>query len=213
MAGSLDLELGRTSTHRPIPAEFRGLGRVFLAKVKQAHVAHNGLLNGFTSLITTRVDRYPERSIPADLLADIARQWDRNGDAYRIGFANNLKKCKGVISECRLGYQGLIHPTWEEAEPNAVIVFVSLNVTKGSAQIVVKVNHAFSLHSIARFYERSGYRADRDLYLDMVGALGIEPDRFPIGANIPLGNWRGDIHCRTLGEARMNMWCARTWID
>src|SRR4051812_259005 len=105
MAGSVDIELG--TVHRPIPAEFRGMGRVFLAKVKASHLAHNRLLNDFSTLIQHRAVRYPERGIPAKLLQDIGREWNQSADPYRIGFVNKLKNCKGAISECRIGYSGL----------------------------------------------------------------------------------------------------------
>jgi hypothetical protein len=53
---------------------------------------------------------------------------------------------KGIICEGRSGYRGLIHPGWEEVEPNLVIAFIALSVTRASARVTTKVQHTFSFH-------------------------------------------------------------------
>jgi hypothetical protein len=201
----------RVST--PVSAEYRGLARAFINRAKSAHYNHNDFINGLTAEIEQRHERHPERSLPADMLASISRRWRAEGDPYRLSFVSNIKNNKGTICEARIGYHGLIHSSWAETEPNAIVVFAALSVTRSKAQISAKVGHTFSAHSIARFYERSRCREDRDVIRAMVTALAIEPKDHCVGADVSAGSWRGIIKSRRVGEDRMLVWCARTWIE
>jgi hypothetical protein len=171
------------------------------------------VVNGLVALIEQRVARHPARSIPTELLAGIVRHWKDAGDPFRLSFVPNVTRGKGVICEGRIGYQGLIHPGWEDIEPNLVIAFVALTITKASAQVTVKVQHAFSFHSLARFYERTGMRGDADVIAAMASALIFDPSECCPGDEVRIGNWRGVIKQRTTPQGDIQMWCARTWIE
>jgi hypothetical protein len=128
-------------------------------------------------------------------------------------FVPSVTRGKGAICEARIAYEGLIHPSWEEVEPNLVVAFVALSVTKPSAKVTVKVQHAFSFHSLARFYERSGARDDRDVIAAMASALVFDPAECRLGEEVPVGNWRGIVKQREKGSDTVQMWCARTWLN
>jgi hypothetical protein len=155
-------------------------------KAKSAHYAHNALINGFASLIEERSAKHPERGLPADLLADIARRWRNASDEFRVVFLSNIKNTKGTICEGRIGYHGLIHADWETT---VVIAFVAISVTRLKAQVTVRVEHSFSFHSLARFYERTGKCEDADVKGAMSTALAFNP------ADCRLGEGDCPIRC------------------
>ena len=111
-----------------------------------------------------------------------------------------------------VGYHGLIHSSWQDTEPNAIMCFVSVCVTRAQAQVAVRVEHAFPAHSIARSYERTGCRSDAEVIGAMIKALTVEPKNHQIGEDVPVGSWRGTIKSRDVGEDQLLVWCARTWI-
>lgn len=182
-------------------------------QVVMAHETHNDLVNGFAALINERHERHPGRSIPAGLLASISHHWRAAADGFRLNFVSNLRNTKGVICEIRVGYHGLIHKDWETAEPNIVIVFVALNVTRASAQITARVEHCFSLHALSRFYERSGCVEDCEVIGAMTKALVIDPKEYESGSDVSCDSWRGTIMHRTVGEDQIRLWSARTWWE
>ena len=139
-----------------VGAQYRGLARSYINKAKSAHYAHNERIDGYVSLIKGRKNKHPMRGLPASLIEDIARCWRAAEDDFCLVFMNKVRNTKGTICEGRIGYHGLIHPDWETTEPNVVIAFVALSITRLEAQFTTRVEHTFSLHSLARFYERSG---------------------------------------------------------
>jgi hypothetical protein len=166
-----------------------------------------------SDLIEQRAARHPARSIPADMINTIVRGWRDAGDQYRLSFVPSVIRGKGTICEARIGYLGLIHSAWEDIEPNLVILFVALTVTRTSARITTRVQHAFSQHSLARFYERSGKCRDADVIAAMTSALAFDPVGQRLGEEVPIGNWRGIIKQNSKDGDTVQMWCARTWIE
>jgi hypothetical protein len=146
-------------------------------------------------------------------LAAIVRRWRDAGDQYRLSFVPNVTRGKGVICEGRIGYQGLVHSSWEEVEPNLVIAFIALSVTKASARVTTRVQHSFSFHSLARFYERTGTRSDSHVVMAMTDALVFDPAECRLGDEVRVGNWRGIIKQNSTADGLVQMWCARTWIE
>ena len=215
----MDLIDDKVRTKQPVPAEFRGMARTFVNRARKAHSLHNRLLNRFAAEIAARCKKYPGRSIPADMLAGIAQRWRAAEDEFRLSFVANLKNTKGVLTEARIGFHNMIRDAWgvDEhgeiiKEPNLLLVFVSLTVTKAEAQLTVKADHAFSFHSLARFYERSGRVEDHEVISEMVKALVIEPKDHEVGDNVICGPWRGNILRRSVGnDDWVQLWNARTW--
>jgi hypothetical protein len=171
------------------------------------------VVNSLVALIERRVARHPSRGIPGDLLAGIVRHWRDAGDQYRLSFVPNITRGKGVICEGRIGYQGLIHPGWEEVEPNLVIAFIALTVTRSTARLTTRVQHSFSFHSLARFYERTGTRSDSHAIMAMTDALVFDPGERCLGDEVRVGNWRGIVKQNSTVDGEVQMWCARTWIE
>ena len=198
---------------RSVSAQYRGLARAYIMRARSAHYIHNAMIQSFASLIERRHAKHPDRGIPASLMGIIGRRWEGDSDEFRLVFMNKVRNIKGIICEGRIGYHGLVHPGWEETEPNLIIAFVALTVSRAEAQFTTRVEHAFSLHSLARFYERSGKFQDADVKLAMASALAFNPAECSLGDDVPIGNWRGVIKQRTTNQGVIQMWCARTWIE
>jgi len=131
-----------------------------------------------------------------------------------LSFVPNITRGRGVICEGRIGYQGLVHQDWEEIEPNLVIAFIALSVTRATTQVTTRVQHAFSFHSLARFYERTGARSDAHVVMAMTSALAFDPPGDAcLGDEVRVGNWRGIIKQNSTSDGEVRMWCARTWIE
>lgn len=95
-----------------------------------------------------------------------------------------------------------------------MIAFRALCITRKLMQTTVRVEHAFSLHSLGRWYQRSGLRNDRDMLTTMAMALVVAPGDHAIGTDLPVttdrGHWRGTVkYCERAGN-QAPLWCART---
>ena len=213
--------LDRNQISAPVPAEYRGMARTLITRARKAHSLHNRLVNRFAAEIRARCRKHPGRSIPADMLSGIAQRWRAAEDEFRLSFVANLKNTKGVLCEGRIGFHNMIRDAWgtdengaEIKEPNLLIVFASLTVTKSEAQLTVKADHSFSFHSLARFYERSGCVEDHEVIEAMTKALTIDPKDHKVGDDVVVSNsgWRGTILRRSVGDNDwVQLWNARTW--
>jgi hypothetical protein len=52
-----------------------------------------------------------------------------------LSFPNVTRGKGAIVCEGRIGDKGLIHPGWEEVEPNLVVALLALTVTRASAQV------------------------------------------------------------------------------
>jgi len=145
------------------------------------------------------------------MLKGIEAKWKNAADPFRLAWVPDIKRSKGIICEGRINYNGLTHYSWEKTEPNVVISFVALTVTKYRVQVTHRVEHTFSMHSLARFYERSGFRDDADLIGAITLALNVEPKQHELGEDVSVGNWRGLIKRAPVGDDHILVWCARTF--
>jgi hypothetical protein len=98
----------------------------------------------------------------------------------------------------------LIRLAAPDGHPQPVRHLLHIGHGQGTAHI--------SLHSLARFYERSGQREDAEVISAMTSALQIEPGDHQPGEEVQAGQWRGLIKWRAVADGCMAMWCARTWI-
>ena len=197
----------------PISPEYRGLARSLMQRCKAAHSLHSERINALTGLIEQRNAKHPLRSIPADLVQCIVRSWRDATDPFRLAFSTSITRSKGSVVECRIANQGLIHPQWEEnSEPNLILAFVGLTISKASAQITVRAQHAFSAHSLMRFYERSGLKQDADAISAMASVLVFDPTDVRLGDEVALQGWRGVVKQRATPQGYLKLWCARTWL-
>lgn len=104
MSAALDLR-----AQAKLPAEFRGMGRAFMARCEAAQLDNAALVNALTDALCARHQRYPARGIPAAMMTDVERRWRGAGDAFRLGFEATIVRSKGTICECRVVSQRLVH--------------------------------------------------------------------------------------------------------
>ena len=112
-------QMNHDPTSAPL-AEYAGLARASSGQRLATHCAHNSRSNGLLMAnIERRHAKFPERGIPAHLLADIARDWKATDDGFRLAFANNLKGRKGTVSKSRGCTKGNFASAWKMPwEPN-----------------------------------------------------------------------------------------------
>jgi hypothetical protein len=91
--------------------------------------------------------------------------------------------------------------------------FIALTVTRALARATTRVQHSFSFHSIARFYEHAGTHSDSHMIMAMTDALVFDPAECRLGDEVRVGNWRGIIKQNSTADGQVQMWCARTWIQ
>jgi hypothetical protein len=66
-----------------------------------------------------------------------------------------------------------------------------------------------NMHSLARFYERTGTRSDSHVIMAMTDALVFDPADCHLGDEVRVGNWRGIIKQNSTVDGEVQMWCAR----
>jgi hypothetical protein len=90
--------------------------------------------------------------------------------------------------------------------------FITRTVTSATARVTARVQHSFSFHSLARYYERTGTRSDSHVIMAMIDGLVFDPADCRLGDEARIGNWRGTIKQNSTADGEIQMWCARTWI-
>jgi hypothetical protein len=208
-----------------IGIEAIGRARDFVRRVRRDDAAFLALIEDLWAPIKSRHARLPGRPLRADLLASIERRWRLHAPtSFRIAYAANVTGTKGMIVERRLGpasIEMISDPEWVGHERGAAVLELHLTAGKDGARSrnVLLVN--FSLHSLARFIERSGRSADADLIRAMnvaadadLGTLGAGGGGVKIGTDTDGGGWRGrlmliedrdGVRHRSLG--------IRTWLE
>ena len=154
-----------------ISTEAGGRARDFSRRVARDNDQFVTLIQAMWRPIKERHARHPGCKLRREQLAELGRRWRNDAPKHlRISFAVHVNGSKGSITERRLGIgriERIDDPEWTAQEDGVWVVearFVAGNDGARSHHVLLA---NFSLHAIARWYQRSGKSSDAELMADM----------------------------------------------
>ena len=151
-----------------VPREFLGLGRRFREQIADADdLAARAMIRVFKPL-AARADR---SAIPRpEMLQDAARIWRQSMPSMGLLDSNIHRSRRDLhIREVRLGVGTFHGASWDEgaSEPVVAILLVDLLAAPGICRLMVEAAVMFSLHALARWYQRAPDNSEAALLLDL----------------------------------------------
>jgi hypothetical protein len=197
-----------------LPAEYRGLARIFRAEVKSTDSKFNAVLSAIMKPLQGRLKRHPKLRI--EQIAGAERVYRAMvPQAFRIGEIEvNRDRAAFSISEVRLTATWLRIAAWEDedSEPGLAIARFRLELANGKLRSRCMPSALVSLHSLGRWFERSGIRDHAALTHDLAVLAEVGDDADDrVATPDSDGAWVGAvINIRGEGEA-VRARSVRTW--
>jgi hypothetical protein len=205
-----------------LSAECVGRARDFIRRVTAEEAQ---FLRQYIALLRPakeRHARYPGRKIRPEMLAELGRRWRYQLPAkFRISFLAHTTNAKGSIIERRLGIghmERVDDPDWTGHEDGVWIIearFIAGNDGARSHHVLLA---NFSLHAIARWYQRSGRAGDAELMDAMSVVANLDLAKLEGGGGMKIttdtdgGGWRGQPAMVEDGEMKHQVVTVRTWL-
>jgi hypothetical protein len=193
--------------------------------IRRVTAENEQFLRQYTSLLRPVKDRHarcPGRKLRPEMLAEMGRRWRYHMPTkFRISFTAHTATSKGTITERRLGIgriERIDDPDWTGQEDGVWVIearFVAGN-DGGRSHSVLLSN--FSLHALARWFQRSGHSSDTELMRDMNLVANIDVSQHEGGGGVRIrtdsdgGNWRGRLASVDDGVSTHRVIVVRTWL-
>jgi hypothetical protein len=157
-----------------VPREFLGLGRQFREQIADADdLAARAMIRVFKPL-AARADR---SAIPRpEMLQDAARIWRQSMPSMGLLDSNIQRSRRELhIREVRLGVGTFHGAAWDDgaSEPVVAILLVDLLVAPGTCRLMVDAAAQFSLHALARWYQRAPDNSEAALLSDLARPAAV----------------------------------------
>jgi hypothetical protein len=196
-----------------VPAEYRGMARVFRDEVRAADGRINRVIAVIMPPLHARLRRHPR--LREEQIAVAAKLYTRDVPAaFRIGAIEICPdRARFSIGETRLTSTWMNSITWDAREPGVAVARCSLALVSGRLAAHWTPYALVSLHALARRIERGADRSHAALVRDLavLADAGDDGDRVPTPGG---GWWRGSVV--TVGSGNgvvVRPRGVRTWVD
>jgi hypothetical protein len=199
-----------------IPAEHRGLARLFREQVIQADRRLNAVLPRITQPLEQRLKRKP--TLRPELLHDISRLWLANiTDQFSVDGRAKADKRELTIAELRACGARWSTVEWDgdtAAQPGVSLVWIALKIENGRLHLDVRPAAHLLMHALARRFERGYGRTTADVMRDlrMIAAVLDTPAH-----DIPVidGYWAGDreVAANDTGGGTVSLLHIKTFLN
>jgi hypothetical protein len=205
-----------------VPAEYRGLARVFRDRIAAEDRASGEAVSRLDRSIRDRFER--GNAVPRrDVLAGAARDWRTHlPPLSRLAVEITLaKRGKALtINEMRLSSSEYLDATWTEAERGLAVITVRLDAGPLRYEFTKRTLAHIGAHALGRRMERGRDTSDAAIKRD-IHALGLAHSGLADAANganievpVPGGSWRCNVAMmRTKRGDFSQALAVRTYLD
>jgi hypothetical protein len=205
-----------------VPREFLGQARDLRRRIESDAAAYFATLDKLIAPVAARLRKHPKRNLRSEMLTALVQGWmAMEAYGFRIDINARLERTRAFIVE-RISVAGKMRLlAWDgDSEPGIGVTEIIASADGARFRLTSRMLCVFSLHSIARRYQRSLDCTDIDVLTDMdvaaqVDLTGLDPGGFKIVTNTQGGGWRGrSIHVENANESggQQSILSIRTWV-
>ena len=197
-----------------VPAEYRGLARVFRDKVFAVDAKMNRALPPIIRPLLTRVRRHPR--LRDEQIATAMKLYRRDVPAaFRIGTIEvHPDRARFSIAETRLTASWMNNTEWDSnaEEPGIAVARCVIELRDGRLSGVWIPYALVSAHALGRWFERTGWRDHAALVHDLA-VLAHSDDEGERVATPHGGHWRGEmLMMQGTDKQTARARSVRTWV-
>jgi hypothetical protein len=209
-------------TERP-PAEFFGKARDLRRRVAAEDPVFDATVDALLGPVRDRRRRFPHRSLRQETLINLVQSWRfMPCRDWRLDLTARLDKGKASLCEYRLVAGEMRKPNdpnWLGHEDDVAAIKIDMAISGASVHLLSYCVTTFSLHALARRYQRGADSSDEALLHDCLVATRIDPATLPGAGGHKIttdehgGGWRGRT-VRQIGPdgVERRVLAIRTWM-
>jgi hypothetical protein len=206
-----------------ISTEARGRARDLRRRVEREDDAYINTIHRLIEPVQERLRRYPQRKVRPEMIAALIERWRfMDSRDFRTHIEARLERTRASLTERRVA-AGKLRPTdpdWQgDGEPDVSISEFNVQVDGSRFRVRSRLCCTFSLHALARRYQRHPDCDDAAVLHDMelvarVDQARLTPGGFKVVTDEHGGGWRGRV-VRILDDDGdpMRVLSIRTWLD
>jgi hypothetical protein len=205
-----------------VGAAFMGRARDLRRRVEREDGEYITTVNALIMPAQQRLRKFPQRKLRPEMLTELVQGWrymqSRN---FRTHLAAKLERTRCSISERRaVAAHMKLHEGWENEEPAIGISEITMTANGNRLHAGARMRCTFSLHALARRYQRGLDCDDAALLLDMELVAQLDADACDVGTGYKIttdehgGGWRGrTVRVRGDDGHEQRVLSVRTWLS
>jgi hypothetical protein len=207
-----------------VPKEYVGRARALRQRIEAEDDEYAATIGKLIAPIAARRRKFPVRNLRPGMLPAFVQGW-RYMDArdYRTDLAARLERTRASITERRVVAGAARSGAWgeDDFEIGVGIDEVTVTVDGNRLDLSSRTLVLFSLHALARRYQRGRDNDDAAILHDLDLAARADPDGLDAGGGFKIatdaegGGWRGRLvwlHDQNSADPRLTV-LVRTWIE
>jgi hypothetical protein len=211
----------RSAAYAPvsITAEARGKARDLRRRVEREDGTYIATVHAVVEPVRDRLRRFPRRHVRPQMLIDLVQQWRfMPCRDYRLDLEAQLERKRLALVERRLVAGQMKLEGWPDAEPDIGIGEVALLIDGAHIRVQTRTVCAFSLHAVARRYQRNPDGDDAAMLFDMdvvarIDQAALSGGGFKVTTHQDGGGWRGRVvRVQDRDGERVPVLSIRTWM-
>lgn len=188
-----------------VAAEFLGLARAFRSRVATAAEASGSVMQkiGADAFSAFRL-RKPGPRLHDELLAELEQRWRALPAPGGVSQTVVRHRHNISLADTRVRPEVVTNAGWSDGgtEPSVCLVTSTLVVNRLRAHTTSQTLASFSLHAIARFYQRSFEDTDDALFADIAMIAAAAPTMISIPGRFELPSRYGEAWVGTVAPFR-----------